>query len=382
MQRRILGKWGGVFGKLATITMKSRTTILFLMVFLSIFAQEYPRIDTLYYGNNVVSVLRSFQNIGREEVFLSKYFFNNKGQHITTLTGYNRRKQTKNIFEYDDNGKLLSLKEVEYISPKNDSIEDMLFKELGEFCKQKDFSTESEEWNDYDRRYYSLRENINPEEIDWELDINIQRFIVIKRNIAGLDSIAEVYSNQFEKVLFLDKIVYCFYDNHNRLIRKRWVEIPQNNVFKFQAFNSNSYQLSDSIRVLSNSSRQKQYQYFQDSIKIEYFVNDITTGYEIKRLDKNGGIISEIILSTNKDTLSFFNYVYNSENLLEVRYQIKHVGENGFGFSMDMEWGSIEKYKYDSEDRLIQVDGYEDEKHIYRTIYKIEEKITVVNTQE
>jgi hypothetical protein len=354
--------------------MKTRLIILLKMISLSIFAQEYPRIDTLDYGNNVVSVLRSFQYIGKESISSSKFIFNKEGQHVTTLAGYNNRKQTKDIFEYDDNGKLLSFEEVEYISPKNDSIEDALFKELGEFCKKTDFSTESKEWKDYDNRYNTLRENINPEEIDWEIGSNIKRNIIIKRNIAGLDSIVEVYNNQFDNGLLLDEVVYNYYDSQDKLIRKRWVDIPQDNVIKFQAFKSNSYQLADSFRVLSNTWRQKQYQYFHDSIKIEYSVNDVTTGYEIKKLGRNGEILSEIVLNTNNDTLSIYNYTYNSKNLLDSKFQIKHERYNGFGYSMDLAWGNIETYKYDSEDRLIQIDGYDDKKHIYITTFEIEEK--------
>lgn len=352
----------------------TRIAISFLIILTPILGlAQYPSIDTLNYGHSVDHVVNYFHYDSEAEKVISKSFFNKKGLLVLTYYGYDDIIQDRSILEYDKNGDLKLTKGERYISPKNDSVSEAYSKERWQLM-EKNIDYKSEEWNRLNAKYESLYEVVNPEQISWTPDSKLQPGKIIIRNIAGQDSVVEHYNSFLNKESYLDERIFFYYNELGQLKRKIWIDVPQENVFEFQAFKPNSIEIEDSIKVLTNSYREKVFTYFQDSIKVDYSVNGEFTGHEIRRTKKSGLIKEEIVLSAENDTLSYFLEHYNSDNLRTMRKRVIHKGYNGFGYSLDLAWGDIKIYKYDSKDRLVRIDGYDGDTHIFTQRFEIIEK--------
>ncbi len=339
-----------------------RTAICILLSLLPCFVigQDYPRIDTLNYGKNISHVRFFMQYDGEKEMLLETYWFNEIGKQTITYRGYDGFeifKQTKTSFDYDTSGNLTEIKSVSYISPKNDSIGKLYSNEAREYSR-KYKSIEK-----LDEKYRPLYERVNPESVNWNSDLPIDAKIIFKRNSIGKDSVIEIY-NTFGGKIYLDDIVSFFYDSKNNLERKKWIDITYPNILEFQAFKPSSTELADTITILTGSYQEKTFKYFKDSIVIQYFVNGELAGKEIQKTDDNGLFKTELTLNANGDTLSYYEGVYDSNHQLKTRHRIIDTGYDGFGYAKDLAWGNIKKYKYDNKKRLLQIDTYENDKHI------------------
>lgn len=351
-----------------------KTIITILISLISILGQaQSPEIDTLYFGGNVSHVVKYFHYDNDDEKIISKYYFNEKGFHVLTYYGYNDRKQRRTLLEYEKNGLLKLTKGERYISPKNDSIGNALDEEMIQLMKS-NIDIESEEWAQFNERYSTSREIVNPEQVKWKSNSELSPEKIVISNITGQDSIVEYYSSLNSNETYLDEKVFHFYNEFGQLKRKLWVDIPHENVFEFQAFKPNSLELADSIKILTNSFREKSFTYFQDSVKIAYSVNGQFTGSEIRRTINDGFIKEEIVFDANNDTLSYFVEHYDTNKRKAMRHRVKHNGYNGFGYSLDLAWGDIKKYKYDWKKRLVRIDGFDKDVHIFTERYEIIEK--------
>ncbi|NOU61987.1 hypothetical protein [Marinifilum caeruleilacunae] len=351
--------------------MRTAIYILINLVPCLLFAQDYPIIDTLNYGGNVSHVKYYFQNDGDKEILLETYWFNESRKHTITYTGYDGieiYKQTKTSYNYDINNNLTTVKYLDYISPKNDSIGKLLISEIRKAYKEdKNISNELIE------KYQAMYEYINPENINWGSNKEMIPLLIFKRNRIGNDSLIEIYNEINDKEIYLDQIVFFFYDKQNRIKRKKWIDIPNSNVFKFQVFKPSDVKLEDSIKVLTNSYQEKTFKYYKDSIVMKHYVNGRFTGSEINKTNSNG-TLSEFVLNSNGDTLSSYLNEWDLRKNLINRKRIKHTGYDGFGYSLDLTFGNIKKYKYDEKNRLIQIDTFEDDKHVCTERFEIVEK--------
>ncbi|MBN2777947.1 MAG: hypothetical protein JXR36_09900 [Bacteroidales bacterium] len=348
-----------------------KTAIYILLSFLPcfVFGQDYPKIDTLNYGKNI-SHVRYFMQYDGEEMLLETYWFNDLGKHTITYSGYDGYvlfKQTKTIFNYDTYGNLSEIASIYYISPKNDSIGKLYSNEAGEYFR-KYKSIEK-----LDNKYRSLYERVNPESVNWNSDLPVYEKMIFKRNVLGRDSVIEIY-NTFGDKIYLDETVSFFYDSKNNLERKKWMDITYSDILEFQAFKPSSNELADTITNLTGSYQEKTFKYFKDSIVIQYFVNGELTGNEIQRMVDNGLLKTELTLNANGDTISYYRSVYDSNDQLKTWYRIIDTGYNGFGYATDLVCGNIKKYQYDYNKRLLQIDTYENDKHICIERFEINKK--------
>ncbi len=349
-----------------------KTAIYILLSFLPcfVFGQDYPKIDTLNYGKNVSHVRYFMQYDGEKEMLLETYWLNELGKHTITYSGYDGFEffnQTKTTFEYDTLGNLSEIKSIGYISPKNDSISKLFAIEAREYFSK---YNSIEKLNE---QYLPLYQKVNPESVNWNSDLPILAKKIFKRNVLGKDSVIEIY-NTFGDKIYLDDIVLFFYDSKNNLERKKWIDITYPNIFQFQAFKPGSTELADTITNLTGSFQEKTFKYFKDSIVIQYFVNGELTGNEIQKTVDNGLLKTELTLNTNGDTLSYYKCVYDSNNQLKTRHRIIDTGYDGFGYTIDLAWGNIKKYQYDYKKRLLQIDTYENDKHICIERFEINKK--------
>jgi hypothetical protein len=347
--------------------MKKTFCILFSLISWASFGQEYPRIDTLFYGTNVDHIRHYLHYNDKEEMLVETNWFDDAGKHIFTYYGYDNESQSRTSFEYDK-GYLTSVKRTDYRSPHNDSIGQLLHEETMDYLRK----GLDIDWDLINEKYDKLYEKVNPENVNWISNQDLHPSLLIKRNIYGQDSLIELYSELSDNEFYLDEIITFDYNEQNKLVKKKWTDVPHESVFKFQAFKPSSNEFEDSIKVLSGSYREKIFRHSGDTIKIEYFVNGSYTGYELQiTVD---GIKEEIVYNSNNDTLSYYTNEFDSNNLLIRRHRVKHTGYNGFGYSLDLRWGNIEKYKYDTNHRLVQIDGFEEDKHIYVERFEITEK--------
>jgi len=349
-----------------------KTAIYILLSFLPcfVFGQDYPKIDTLNYGENISHVRYFIQYDGEKEMLLETYWFNEIGKHTITYSGYDGFelfKQTKTTFDYDTYGNLSETQSIYYISPKNDSIGKLYSNEAREYFRKYN-SIEK-----LDEKYRSLHERVNPENVNWNSDLPIYAKLIFKRNTLGRDSIIEIY-NTFGDKIYLDETVSFFYDSKNNLKRKKWMDITNPNIIEFQAFKPSSTELADTITKLTGSYQEKTFNYFKDSIVIQYFANGELTGSEIQMTVDNGQLKTELTLNANGDTLSYYKSVYDSNNLLKTWQRIKDTGYDGFGYAIDLSLGNIKKYQYDFKNRLLQIDTYENDKHICIERFEINNK--------
>ena len=67
-----------------------KTAIYILLSFLPcfVFGQDYPKIDTLTYSENISHVRYFIQYDGEKEMLLETYWFNEIGKHTITYSGY------------------------------------------------------------------------------------------------------------------------------------------------------------------------------------------------------------------------------------------------------------------------------------------------------
>ncbi len=333
------------------------------------FGQRYLRIDTVNYGNNVDHVKRYLKHNNNEQMLLESYWFNDLGKLTIRYDGYEDEAQQKTFFEYDANGYLTTVKETYYISSHNDSIGELYDAEMMEYAR-KEIRVD---WKKINKKYESLYERVDPEKVDWISSDSIHSSITIIYNQNGKDSLIYLYEKMYNKdISYIDNIGSFSYNKENKLIKERWTDVPQKNVFKFQAFKPSSIEFEDSVKILSGSYTEKTYKYFGDTIKIDYCVNGSLTGYELQIQVDN--IIKELVYNTDYDTLSYYINTYNSDNLLIIRHRVKHTGYSGFGYGLDYKWSNIEKYQYDSKHRLVQIDGFKDNEHNYTERFEIIEK--------
>ncbi len=341
--------------------MKKITYIILLFFPFTLLGQDYPRIDTVNYGKAISHVNHYLRYDDKDEKLIESYWFNNLGKHYRTYYGYEDYSQGMTVFEHNIKNEISCVKYLSYTSPHNDSISKMYYEESYELYKngKRDNNT----YNELQRKYSSMYEVINPENIKWNSKDRLPRIIIYKNQL-DQDSLMEIFNDFGDGERYLDERVYFLYNRANELIRKIWSDVKNPNVFEFQAFKQNTTELDDSITILTGTNEEKIYKYFKDSIVIKYYVNGQYTGYEINKSSNNGLKLEELVFNTKNDTLSYFIKNYNSEKLLTSENRVKHNGYNGFGYSMDLERGDIKKYKYDSKNRLIRIDGYEGNKHI------------------
>jgi len=356
--------------------MRSAIYTLLNLVPCLLFGQDYPRIDTLNYGNDVSHVKYFYQREGKDEILLETYWFDEFGKHLITYKGYDGYeiyKQSKISYIYDSNNNLSIVKYLDSISPKNDSIGELYSSairksiENGSYRKDKNISIKISE------KYQRMYEHVNPEKINWGRVSKMIPSMIFKRNKIGNDSLIKIYNKLNDREIYLDQIVFFFYNSQNKIKRKKWIDVAHSNVFEFQAFKPSSVEYEDSITILTGSHQEKTYKYYKDSIVIKHNVNACFTGSEIKKTNSNG-ISSEIVLNTNGDTLSYYQNLWDLRKNLTSRRRIKHTGYDGFGYSLDLTYGNIKKYKYDDRDRLVQIDTFEDDKHVCTERFEIVEK--------
>nr|WP_319401665.1 hypothetical protein [uncultured Carboxylicivirga sp.] len=351
--------------------MKTISHIILFFFPLIVFGQDYPRIDTVSYGKSISHVNHYFHYDDKNEKLISSYWFNDFGKHYITYSGYEDDRQKVTIYEYNNRNEITNIKGDTFISPKNDSITTLFYKAYEESYKKgkRDNNTYNELYN----KYSSMYEVVNPENLEWDLNEKLPG-LIIHKNKLGLDSLIELYDDFNKEDRYLDEKVYFFYNSNNKLARKKWVDIKNPNVFEFQAFKPSSTELDDSLRMITGTTREKKYKYYNDSTEIKYYVNGVYTGYEIKKYSNNGLKLEELVFNAKKDTLSYFIKCYNSRKLLQSETRVKHNGYNGFGYAMDLVWGDTKRYAYDPSGRLIRIDGYEGNKHISVDRFEIIEK--------
>jgi hypothetical protein len=298
-------------------------------------------------------------------------------QALITYKGYDGfeiYKQSKISYNYDSNKKLSTVKYLDSISPKNDSIGKLYSSEIresienGSYRKDKNISIKISE------KVHRMYEHVNPENVNWGRVSKMIPNMIFKRNKIGNDSLIEIYNKLNDKEIYLDQIVFFFYNAQNKIKRKKWIDVPHSNVFEFQAFKPSSVEFEDSITILTGSYQEKTYKYYKDSIVIKHNLNGRFTGSEIKILNNKGRVQSELVLNTKQDTLSYYQNKWDSINNLKSRKRIKHTGYDGFGYSLDLTYGNIKAYKYDEKNRLVQIDTFEDDIPVCSERFKIIEK--------
>ncbi len=350
--------------------MKKISHLILVFFPVILLGQDYPRIDTVAYGKGISHVNHYFHYNDKDEKLISSFWFNDLGKHYITYSGYEDDRQQVTLFEYKNLNDISRIKGDSYTSPKNDSITKMFYKAYEE--SYKNGKRDNNTYNELYKKYASMYEVVNPEKLEWDLNDKLPG-VIIHKNKLGLDSLIELYDD-FNEERYLDEKVYFFYDSNNKLARKKWVDIKHPNVFEFQAFKPSTSELDDSLRVITGTIREKRYKYYNDSTEIKYYVNGIYTGYEIDKYSNNGLKLEELVFNAKNDTLSYFIKCYSSQKLLQSETRVKHNGYNGFGYSLDLVWGDTKKYKYDSNGRLIRIDGYERDEHISIDRFEIIEK--------
>ena len=346
-------------------TIRFISLLTFQSLSVILYGQEYPRVDTVNYGSNVSHVYRYFHYDDKPEKLTGSFWFNEEVRHDHTLFGYEYEKQIKTTFEYDHDGALIKIIEKSYQSPKNDSLSKAYLEEIN-----KDIDSD---WNTIHSKYDSMYEVVNPETVNWQLVEQFPKLIFCRDNLRR-DSIIEVHRTFHSGEPYLAEKVYFHYNDQNELIAKKWINIEHPNIIEFNAFKPSTTIFDDSIKLISGSAQAKTYEIREDLIKINYYVNGKFTGYEHQTLNVDGLISDEFVFNTKGDTLSHFINIYNENELLKIRHEKYHSGYNGFGYSLDLLWGNINKYSYDTLNRLIRVDGFHDEKHISTTRFEIFEK--------
>ncbi|MDN5204613.1 hypothetical protein QQ008_24690 [Fulvivirgaceae bacterium BMA10] len=347
------------------MTKKFIPLLIFQSLLISLYGQEYPYVDTVNYGNTVSHVYRYFHYDDKPEKLIDSFWFNDEGRHEFTLFGYDYEEQIRTSFEYDHDGALTKVIERSYQSTKNDSLSKIYLEEINQDIEI--------DWDAIHAKYDSMYEYVNPETVNWQLAKQIPK-LIFRRDILSRDSIIEVHRRFHSGESYLAEKVYFLYNEENELIAKKWINIEHPNIIEFNAFKPSVAVFEDSIKLISGSAQAKTYDISKDLIKINYYVNGRFTGYEHQILNIDGLITDEIVFDTKGHTLSHFINTYNDQKLLERRYRKYHSGYNGFSYSLDLLWGNIDKYIYDSLNRLIRIDGFENEKHISTTRFEIFEK--------
>ncbi len=339
---------------------------MFLSLSIILNGQEYPRVDTVNYGSNVSHVY-CYSNYSDEkpEIRARSFWFDEEGRHDYTLSGYAYEEQTKTSYEYDGNGALIRVIEQSYQSPKNDSLTIAYWEEVN--------TDKNRNWDALHAKYDSLYEVVNPEMVNWQLVEKIPKLIFSRDNF-GRDSLVEVYRTFHTGEPYLAEKVYFIFNDKNQLIAKKWINIKHPNIIEFNAFKPNTAIFDDSIKLISGSTQAKTYELREDYLRINYYVNGKFTGYEYQYFKVDNLITDELVFNTSGDTLSHFTNDYNENNLLKIRNEKFHSGYNGFDYSLDLAWGNITKYTYDSLKRIIQIDVLQDQQHVSKTRFEIFER--------
>lgn len=347
------------------LTRRFISLIIFQSASVLLFGQEYPYIDTVNYGNNVSHVFRYFHYDDKPEKLTASFWFNKEGRHEYSLFGYHYEEQRKTTFEYDHSGTLKKVIEATYQSTRNDSLSKAYYDEINQDIEI--------DWSSLYTKYDSMYELVNPEAVNWKIVESVPK-LVFKRDGKLRDSLVEVYSTFHSGEPYLDDKVFYYFNEEGELIAKKWINVKHPNIIEFSAFKPGTAVFEDSIKLISGSAQAKTYDRSKDLIKIDYYVNGKFTGFEHQILNNEGLISDELVFNTAGDTLSHFINTYTKYGLPESRYRKYHSGYNGFGYSLDLLWGNIEKYQYDTLNRLIRIDGFEDEQHISTTRFEIFEK--------
>jgi hypothetical protein len=352
---------------LSAIMRKLTIFLIYQLIPVILLAQEYPSVDTVNYGSDVSRVNQYFHYDDDAEKLINSFWFNNEGKHEFTLFGYGYEKQTKISFEYDNDGVLIKVIKASYQSSKNDSLSKAYYHELN-----KAFEIDISEDGKWDKMH-SKYDYINPETVNWQPVKQIPK-LTFSRDILRRDSIIEVYGTFHSGEPYLAEKVYYHYNKDNELTTKKWINIEHPNIIEFNAFYPGTAVFEDYIKLISGSDQAKTYAISKDFIKKNYYINGKFTGYGHQTLSNNGLVSDELVFDKKGDTLSHIINTYNTNKLLESRNIKHHSGYSGFGYSMDLLWGNSDKYTYDTLNRLIRIDGFEDEKHVSITRFEIFEK--------
>ncbi|MCY1634032.1 hypothetical protein [Marinifilum sp. D737] len=357
--------------------MKIRLYIILTFLPLLSIGQEYPIVDTLNYGSNVSHVKYYIQNEGEDEVLIKTYWFNELGKHTTTYTGYGGfkiYKQSKITYNYSINGNLDNIKHQDYISPQNDSIGNFITTEIKKVISNGSYKKGNNVIENILAKYESSYISVVPEDINWHSSENLHPAMIFKRNQLGQDSLILLFDTISKNEMCLDEIVSFIYDDENRLVKKKWINMPIRYGFEFQVFKPSSVNFEDSTLNLNNIYQEKIYKYLEDTIEIKYFEEKHLTGTEIKVLNDKNLVQSELVINARQDTLSHYQYKWNSMNKLESSKRIKHTGYDGFGWALDLTYGNIKKYKYDDKNRLVRIEIFQDDKLVCTERYEIIER--------
>jgi len=352
--------------------------VLYLIYILPILvhAQEFHMIDTLNFGNSVREVsLRNIHVKQNTNELVAVFIFNDQGYHVSSYWNYNHPSQIKSVYEYSG-AKLISTKKLKYISAHNEILSSQYSNEMHIIHRKyrDDEEMKYVAWDSLKAKYELLYKYENPEYIRWEDSAFVVSKCDLKYNSSNQISKILSYVQLNKNEMYLDEIISFKYNEHGQVIQEQTKELPNENVFKFQAFNPSSTEQEDSIRTLSGNVKEKNYCYLTDTTVIEYLVNNKVTGYEYQLFNKNKSQIKYTLINREQDTLSIYVECFNNQKQKIKRTRIYDEGYSGFGYSLDLVYGNEKEYHYDSLGNLLEIVTLQDRQPVYIDKYEIKRR--------
>ncbi|MBR8538402.1 hypothetical protein KDU71_22730 [Carboxylicivirga sediminis] len=344
--------------------------LILLLVPLNIFSQEYPRVDTLNFGENVKEAFLYQHYCHQGDTNLvEKYIYDDAGNHIYTFEGYNYPMPTRTMFEYEK-GLLNKIIKHKYTSSYNDSLKDEMWNRYFKILSKGE-NKETERKADSLYQAYKLKYVlIDPEKVRWEKEGVFESEIKIEYNSQSNPKEYRIYTSIMNEPPRLDMVLEIEYNDNGRIKSKCWTDIEHPNTIKLNAFKPNTLMLNDSIKVLSGDIRKKEYTYNTNLVLIECFLNQKHTGIEKEIYNPTTRKKDIIVMNLTGDTLSYRTEYFDLKGKLIKKERIIETGYDGFGYGYDSVAEEQKEYYYDSEGRINQILGYEDKKRYSVSTYK------------
>ena len=189
----------------------------------------------------------------------------------------------------------------------------------------------------------------------------------------------EYFNNLISKIKWLndgDRLsfdIVFVYNNLGKIENEILTEYSYPDIYEYQAFKPNSSEFLDTIKVIGNSFKKKLYKYFENSLYIDYYVDNKLTGKEYQKFNKLNQLQNRLVSNPKGDTLLNETVVYNSKgNVIEKL--TNEIGYDGYGDSYDYLGYDKIIYIYDSADRLINEKMYSKNELVIIDRYEYHEK--------
>ncbi|MBP8789993.1 MAG: hypothetical protein KBH01_01025 [Breznakibacter sp.] len=345
--------------------------VLFILLFvpLNIFSQDYPRVDTLTFGENVKEAFLYQHYYQGDTTLIEKYIYDYAGNHIYTFQGYNYPMPTRTMFEYEK-GQLTKIIKQKYTSSYNDSLQDEMWNRYFKILSQGENKETERKADSLHQAYKTKYLIIDPEKVNWEQDGVFESEIEIEYDSRNNPKVYRISTSIMNEPPRLDMVFEIDYNDNGSIKSKHWMVIEHPNSIKLNVFKPNTLELNDSIKVLSGEIRTKQYTYNTNLVLIEYFLNQKQTGIENEIYNPTNRMKDIIVMNLTGDTLSYRTESYDLSGKIIKKERIIETGYDGFGYGYDFVAEEQKAYHYDLNGRINQIIGYDNKKKYSVLIYK------------